>query len=83
MKAFIALAMAFLAGQLYAYTNVVLSGYEKPAEVAECAPPPEVQRLADLMASMPLNIVVTEPDAPPVPLPGTKPDQIALLINNN
>jgi hypothetical protein len=44
--------------------------------------PPEVKRMVELMASMPLNILVTETGSPPVTVPRVKPDVIATLIGD-
>ena len=42
--------------------------------------PPEVKQMVELMASMPLNILVTETGAPPVMVPRAKPDDLGQLI---
>lgn len=77
------LSLMFIAGcvcgQLIAYAGVELT--PRPAQAAmQCEVPAEVQNVAALMASMPLNILTTETGTPPVSAPRTKPDAIAALI---
>ena len=61
------MAVSCMGGQLWAFGVVSANPV-----VAECSQPPEVERMVQLMASMPLNIKVTET--------GNPPDEIAALI---
>ena len=67
------MTISCLSGQFWAYSVAAAKPFIKEVQVVgECQQPPEVERMVQLMASMPLNIKVTET--------GNPPDEIAALI---
>lgn len=75
-----AVAVSFVGGQFWAYGVSYVHPFVKEVHVVgQCQQSPEVERMAALMATMPLNITVTETGTRP---PATRPrnDQIAELI---
>lgn len=77
-----AIVASFLIGEVAAYRTAELGRVLSPAPV-ECQQPPEVSRMAALMAAMPLDVTVTAIGSPPEPTRARRAparDQIAELI---